>query len=183
MIGTDVRKKPTPQNETVYAADVVCSEGMKDLSLSQLRKLWHQRLGRKDPPRIRSLLLRELAWLDQQMIQGGMDAQTRALLRSAITQAKNTSVHPGPRLRPRSTSRKPSRAKLDLQPGTKLIRTWRGRQYEVIVRDKDNSGAGGGCFEYNGETFRGLTAIAEKITGAHWSGPRFFGLNKAGASR
>jgi len=184
MIGTDVRNKPTPQNETVYAADVVCSEGMKDLSLSQLHKLWHDRVAKKDPPRIRSLLLRELAWHDQQAVRGGMDAQTRPLLRSAITQAKNTSVHPGPRLRPRSTSRKPSRAKPDLQPGTKLIRTWRGRQYEVIACDKDNSGpGGGGRFKYSGETFRGLTAIAEKITGAHWSGPRFFGLTKSGARR
>jgi len=33
-------------------------------------------------------------------------------------------------------------------------------------------------FEYEGERYRSLTMIAERITGAHWSGPRFFGLTK-----
>jgi hypothetical protein len=38
-------------------------------------------------------------------------------------------------------------------------------------------------FEYDGQHYRSLTVIAEKITGAHWSGPRFFGLTRrAGAS-
>ena len=35
-------------------------------------------------------------------------------------------------------------------------------------------------FEYDGRRYRSLTVIAEKITGAHWSGPRFFGLTKRG---
>ena len=33
-------------------------------------------------------------------------------------------------------------------------------------------------FEYEGRRYRSLTVIAERITGAHWSGPRFFGLGK-----
>ena len=33
-------------------------------------------------------------------------------------------------------------------------------------------------FEYDGQHYRSLTVIAEQITGAHWSGPRFFGLRK-----
>ena len=38
-------------------------------------------------------------------------------------------------------------------------------------------------FEYEGERYRSLTVIAERITGAHWSGPRFFGLTpRAGPS-
>jgi hypothetical protein len=38
-------------------------------------------------------------------------------------------------------------------------------------------------FEYEGQRYRSLTVIAERITGAHWSGPRFFGLTRrAGAS-
>jgi len=37
-------------------------------------------------------------------------------------------------------------------------------------------------FEYEGQHYRSLTVISERITGAHWSGPRFFGLtNRAGA--
>jgi len=34
-------------------------------------------------------------------------------------------------------------------------------------------------FEHEGQRYRSLTAIAERITEAHWSGPRFFGLTRA----
>ena len=37
-------------------------------------------------------------------------------------------------------------------------------------------------FEYTGTSYSSLTKVAEKITGAHWSGPRFFGLARAGKS-
>jgi hypothetical protein len=35
-----------------------------------------------------------------------------------------------------------------------------------------------GGFEYEGQRYRSLTVIAEQITGAHWSGPRFFGVTR-----
>jgi hypothetical protein len=35
-------------------------------------------------------------------------------------------------------------------------------------------------FDHEGQRYRSLTVIAERITGAHWSGPRFFGLTKRG---
>ncbi|OJX35473.1 MAG: hypothetical protein BGO74_04050 [Burkholderiales bacterium 68-12] len=38
-----------------------------------------------------------------------------------------------------------------------------------------------GLFEYQGRNFKSLTAVARHITGAHWSGPLFFGLSKGGA--
>jgi hypothetical protein len=56
------------------------------------------------------------------------------------------------------------------------VREWRGRTHVVSVVD--------GGFEYGGKTFPSLTAIAVEITGAHWSGPRFFGLvRRRGAKR
>ena len=48
------------------------------------------------------------------------------------------------------------------------MREWHGRTHVVSVTE--------GGFEYQGRTFPSLTAIAVEITGAHWSGPRFFGL-------
>lgn len=54
-----------------------------------------------------------------------------------------------------------------LQVGSKLIREWNGRTYEVVVSD-----AG---FILNGIKHSSLSACAKAITGAHWSGPRFFG--------
>ncbi|GAB5506418.1 MAG: hypothetical protein Rhirs2KO_15810 [Rhizobiaceae bacterium] len=55
-----------------------------------------------------------------------------------------------------------------LRRGTHLVREWNGRSYQVEVLDE------GFCMD--GKTYRSLTAIARKITGAHWSGPRFFGV-------
>jgi Protein of unknown function (DUF2924) len=57
-----------------------------------------------------------------------------------------------------------------LRPGTTLVRQWRGHAHTVLVGEDG--------FEYEGRHYRSLTVIAERITGAHWSGPRFFGLTK-----
>jgi hypothetical protein len=61
-----------------------------------------------------------------------------------------------------------------LSLGTRLIRSWGGSVHEVIVIDK--------AFAYRGQQFGSLTEIAELITGAHWSGPRFFGLKRPSKS-
>ena len=53
--------------------------------------------------------------------------------------------------------------------GTKLYRIWKGKQYEVMV-GKD------GCFIFDGETYKSLSAVARKITGTKWNGKRFFGV-------
>ena len=55
-----------------------------------------------------------------------------------------------------------------LKPGARLVREWGGVTHEVTVVD--------GGFLWKGEVRKSLSAIAEEITGAHWSGPRFFGL-------
>ncbi len=55
-----------------------------------------------------------------------------------------------------------------LRTGAKLIREWQGRTWTVEVIDDG--------FLMAGERYVSLSAIARKITGARWSGPRFFGL-------
>ena len=57
---------------------------------------------------------------------------------------------------------------LVLKAGTTLMRQWRGHTHTVLVHQDG--------FEHEGQLYRSLTAIAERITEAHWSGPRFFGL-------
>ena len=57
-----------------------------------------------------------------------------------------------------------------LRPGAKLVREWQGRTWTVEVID---------CgFLMGGEQYSSLSAIARKITGSRWSGPRFFGLTE-----
>jgi DUF2924 family protein len=55
-----------------------------------------------------------------------------------------------------------------------LVRGWRGQTHTVVVRE--------GGFEYRGRLHRSLSTIAREITGAHWSGPRFFRLAGKGVS-
>ena len=55
-----------------------------------------------------------------------------------------------------------------LKPGSHLVREWNGRTYQVEVVDRG--------FVMDGKMWRSLSAIAKHITGAHWSGPRFFGV-------
>jgi len=55
-----------------------------------------------------------------------------------------------------------------LTPGTRLLREWRGQTHHITVLEKG--------FEYEGTTYRSLTAITRHITNMSWSGPKFFGL-------
>ena len=55
-----------------------------------------------------------------------------------------------------------------LSQGSKLVREWNGRTHHVDVVQ--------GGFVWNGNKHKSLSAIAKEITGAHWSGPRFFGI-------
>ena len=58
-------------------------------------------------------------------------------------------------------------------PGTRFVREWNGKTIAVQVTEKG--------FEWDGDTYRSLSEIARKVTGAHWSGPRFFGLSAKAA--
>lgn len=57
-----------------------------------------------------------------------------------------------------------------LKPGTRLLREWQGTTHEVRVLD-----AG---FDYAGQSYKSLSAVARAITGTPWSGPLFFGIKR-----
>jgi len=54
-------------------------------------------------------------------------------------------------------------------PGAILRRPYKGR--EVVVRVLPRG------FEYEGEVYRTLSAVAKAVTGTHWNGYHFFNLN------
>ncbi len=116
------------------------------LPRADLGERWEAAFGHPPPPRVhRSLLAGALAWHLQMRSQS---VWTPAKIRKMLEQA--------------------SGGKLMAQPGTRLVREWQGRIYQVTVL------ASG--FEYDGRTYASLTAIAREITGISWSGPRFFGV-------
>lgn len=124
---------------------------------AQLRSMWRD-IFRKPAPEIApNLLRRSIAWRLQERVHGGLTpAVKRQISRLQKQLAKSNGAGPLP--------------DIALKPGTRLVRTWKGKSFHVLV--------GEGGFEYDGRQFRSLSQIAEEITGAHWSGPRFFGLKK-----
>ena len=124
-------------------------------SLDELRREW-RRLYHHDPPRIsRDLLVLGIAYRLQEIKHGGLG---KATLRKLQTLAKTL----------RATGRVGPTPSLSLKPGARLVREWRGRTHTVTVTEDG--------FEYAGTNYPSLTKIAREITGAHWSGPRFFAL-------
>jgi hypothetical protein len=63
----------------------------------------------------------------------------------------------------------PVRRRRGLRPGTVLVREWHGVGHQVTIIEQG--------VLFRGERYRSLSEVARLITGARWSGPRFFGLN------
>ena len=136
--------------------------GLFDRSTQELRLAW-RKLHRTEPPFgiSRDLLIRALVHQVQEQSYGGTGRALRRRLQTLTGERER-----------RGASFDPA---VVLKTGTTLVRQWRGHTHAVLVRDNG--------FEYEGERYRSLSVIAKRITGAHWSGPRFFGLTKpAGAS-
>lgn len=132
----------------------------RSLNLEELRSEW-RRLYEGDVPRIsRDLLVLGLGYKLQEREHGGVGKATRRKLR---TMAKTL----------RTTGRVCPTPSFSLKPGARLLREWHGRTHIVTVTDEG--------FEHEATTYTSLTTIAEKITGPHWSGPRFFELRGEGA--
>jgi len=131
--------------------------GLVDRSTHELRHVWRT-LHRTGPPLglSRDLIIRGLADKLQQRAHGGpsRSLQRRLQILAGEFEKGTRSFDPGKVLKTDAT----------------LVRQWRGHTHTVLVREDG--------FEYGGQRYRSLTVIAEQITGAHWSGPRFFGLNK-----
>jgi len=141
---------------------MACREALArlpELDLGELRQQWLALYKTKASPHLsRELLLRAVAYRMQELALGGLRSEQQRQLRQFAEQLKESGAT---RIRPR----------LGLQPGTRLLREWQGRTYEVLVR---NDG-----FSWQGAHYRSLSAVARTITGTAWSGPLFFGLKES----
>jgi hypothetical protein len=121
---------------------------------ADLLDLWGNLIGSPAPKNLSAPFLRRaLAFELQCRVCGGPKARTLDDL-GRIAAGSTSHASAGTRLR----------------PGAKLVREWQGRTWTVEVID--------GGFLMGGERYASLTALARKITGARWSGPRFFGLTE-----
>lgn len=135
------------------AADLAA---LATMSPAQLKDRWGEVVGpvvlALPPPLIRRLLAQRL----QERRYGGLSATVvRELERASRREAPAS-----------------QRQAVPLAPGARLVRKWNGQTITVEVRAN-----GFWCKE---RSWRSLSEIAREVTGAHWSGPRFFGLNRRG---
>lgn len=131
-------------------------ERLEELALEDLRAEWARRCGAPVPNLSPDLLRLGIGYKLQEAKLGGLSKATRALLRQAEARSgAGSTATPTPRT---------------LTPGTRLVRDWHGVGHTIVVLEDG--------FEYLGKRWKSLSAIARAITGAHWNGPRFFGITE-----
>lgn len=142
------------------------------MSLCELRAKYGDLFGGR-PSRSghRRFLVRRIAWRMQELAYGGLSdeagrrleelaAETDPLRRYALRKKEG----PGPG---RSGARRRPDRRLP-RPGAVLTRRYAGRVVSVTILEKG--------FEFEGRTYRSLSAVAQEVTGAHWNGFLFFNL-------
>jgi hypothetical protein len=129
-------------------------EELEALDLAALRQVWASLFSCPAPARMpRGFLMKLVAQGLQEREIGGFPKDVERALAAALRGdgAKTSGDTTG-----------------SLKLGSRLVRTWGDARHEVTVIDDG--------FAYRGKAYRSLSEIARVITGARWSGPRFFGI-------
>mgnify|MGYP001361005375 CR=1 FL=1 len=156
---------------------------MRQMTVSQLREKYAEVFREPTNARNKQWLIKRIAWRMQANDEG--DLSERARFR-AMELANDSDIRMTPPREPKRRPEPPERTvtrevKLpiatELLPGMKLNRIYKGRCISVTVRVNG--------FEFEGERYASLTAVAKAATGKHWNGFHFFGLRRreAGGSR
>lgn len=127
-------------------------------SRAELIEAWIRAYRRPPPKGISTRLLAYAAAYNAQVRQfGGLKPSVHRALHELAAGPETQTPTPGkwPKV-------------VSVGPGTRLVREWHGKTHIVDVLDDGVS--------YQGRTYRSLSEVARIITGARWSGPRFFGL-------
>lgn len=135
---------------------------LEKMSTEQLREKWFDLYGEKAPKYKKAFLMKRLAYRIQELFYGGLSGPAKKCLKKIATKDPVATVNvqvPDAR-----------KSQDSILPGTRFMRLWNGRQYEVIARESG--------FEYEGQIFRSLSAVARTITGTRWNGKIFFGVKR-----
>lgn len=137
---------------------------LQTLTVPELTARFIQVFGKKPRRRHPDFLRKRIAFQLQVAAYGGLPGPARAELERLASDLHLPDAPPQRRAandEARGSTGRP-------RPGTVLQRNWHDRQILVeVIADG---------FLFDGEHFASLTAIAKRITGQHWSGPRFFNL-------
>src|SRR3981081_666845 len=129
------------------------------LSLLELRNSWKTLFGQPAPKSLRrNFLARAVAYQMQVDTHGGLSVATKRRLREIANAVRNGDVNAM-----LGSSR--------IKPGTQMIRQWQNTTHTVTALVEG--------FEWNGRTYKSLSAVANAITGTNWNGFAFFGIKRA----
>ena len=132
---------------------------LKTMSVNELKAEWQILFDAPAPNNSRKFLESRLAYRIQELTYGGPDKQTRRLLDLLADEVEGTLTRKSQIADPRNPV-----------VGTKLIREWDGIAHTVTVLKEG--------FEWGGQRYKSLSAVARAITGTRWNGYRFFGLRE-----
>ena len=147
------------------------------LSMPELRERFAECYGYVTTSRQKRHLVNRILWAVQRDAFGDISDAAR---NKALAIADDRDVRERfPRNRPVSAESGSSavtiayRPKDELLPGTVLRRSYQGTDVRVLVLENG--------FEWKGQIFKSLSAVARTVTGTRWNGRLFFGLTKGGA--
>jgi hypothetical protein len=154
---------------------------LQRMTVKELRQRYAAVFGEETHANNKAWLVKRIAWRIQALAEGDLSQRARqraaelandADLRLSPPKAKPANAEP------QRTKTASLRFKLDDRlppPGTILARKYKGEVLQVKVLPHG--------FEYEGEVYRSLSAVAKAITGAHCNGYLFFRLNQNGGAR
>ena len=132
---------------------------LKAMSVNELKTEWQALFEAPAPNNSRTFLESRMAYRIQELTYGGPDKQTRRLLDLLANEVEGTLTRKAQIADPRNPV-----------VGTKLIREWDGIAHTVTVLKEG--------FDWSGQRYKSLSAVARSITGTRWNGYRFFGLRE-----
>lgn len=151
------------------------------MTVGQLRQKYLQVFGEESRSHHKQFLFRRIAWRIQALAEGGLTERARRRALEIANdadlriRAPKTNFGKDVALDPRlSVSRKVAAVDPRVPPpGTYLEREYKGRR--VIVKVLPDG------FEFEGEHYRSLSAVAQEATGTKWNGFLFFNLTTEGS--
>jgi len=143
-------------------------EALDDMTVAELREAYAEVFGEPTRSRHKRYLQKRITWGLQAREQGGLSERARRRARELANEADLRLLAPKERRHAITRPFSPPRDDRLPPPGTVLTRAWKGRTIAVTVLDRG--------FDYEGEVYRSLSAIARIVTGTRWNGYLFFGL-------
>jgi hypothetical protein len=150
---------------------------LRNMTVTELRGRYADVFGEEPRSRHKEFLWKRVAWRLQSLAEGDLSERARRQAAEIGNDAdiRITAPRTSAKVAPERTHVAELRISPDKRvpmPGAVITREYKGRMVAVTVLPNG--------FEYEGEVYRSLSAVARAVTGTHWNGYHFFNLLKGG---